>query len=391
VVTKRCLILATALLVALFLSACEDSISVQTPDTVNGGGGEESDNNIQQPPTPSDPSIEPTPEPEEPAAAEAPPIICDDPFRGRERAKPALSVELLPQPEEGLLFDPLRVIGFTFADGQPALIASPAQAYCLVAEELGGGLALGIVWTFAGDNGEPDGFVLAVNRETGEGTLVNLDFTEFRPIGMSSFPVDGDLTEPLDVLIRADGVCFRLESQRFCSQDEMLAVRSFQPDRYSAAVVEPLARARARLVEYGYLEGDEPILEGEAISEIEDRARIGECFPGESGSCPADVILAAVDGAPESALKGVLVVELPVRYAGDEAILPPGSYAVYVEVAEDGTPEVALVVGVTEDDEEFAADIPAVRAPDVDESGEAITAAIATCRLFNICLFWECQ
>jgi hypothetical protein len=383
---KRYLLLATILFVALTLAACGDNMTGGNAVTGIGGDGEQSPGeSAQQPATPPINDDEPTTVPDEP------PLTCGEPFPSTDRAKPALSVDALPRPAEALLFDPVRVIGFTFPDGQSALIASPARAVCIFDEHLGGGQALGVVWAFAGDNGEPDGYVLTVNPETGDGSLVNLDFTDFRSVGLTSFAVEGDLAEPIDVLIRADSVCFRLERERFCSQDELLAARSLQAGRYSSGIVEPLANARQLLIEYGYLEGNEQILDGQAISEIEDPDRIRECVPGESASCPADIILAAVDAAAESALQGVLVVELPMRYADAEAILPPGSYAVYVEVAEDGTPAAAFVMGVTENEEEFAAEIPAVRAPDVDESGEAITAAIATCRLFNICLFWECQ
>lgn len=302
-------------------------------------------------------------------------LYCEEPFPAQDYLKPPLNIDDLPQSVNPLLINRKRVIGFTFADGQAALLASPARARCRF--DRTGLTAVGVVWSWSEGKStdKPAVHVVAIdtrNHEEGaRGFLIPIDpaviaqessekmAQNIKPVrfAVSRLRAQGgaDFSQmpPADVSIRANSVCFRYGRMQFCSQDEyLLSPKSLFPKAYNEQVVHPILNAQrllqkqpsgpivrsARAARVLNREDAGNVLAEMAISEIEQPERIKECRPTEPRTCQADIIVAGIEPAGKISADtpmniGITVIkEKLYGFPSGEKDLQAGSYVIRADM-----------------------------------------------------------
>lgn len=335
-------------------------------------------------------------------AQDQPTIECGDVYVLRPPSKPPLGIELLPQPDPAELVNSERVIGFAFSDGTPALIASTAAANCI--GSVGGYEQVrfvGGVWLFEQPDAPTFRYV-AVSIDPGVVLLLDDQLQIVEEIETSGESVEvaagAPYVPPLDVSIRADSVCYIVQTDpqaftfmRYCIPS--LSARDLFADQYTAYVTDPLVTAAETL----QIELETVNLEA-AVSEIADFEHINSCAAGSTDyTCEADLIAAPF---LEPTLNGdyydlaLLVVVHPLRFYG--YTIQAGSYTLQVPADHDfqrlpeWTNEAALHLrGQSESGDPVEIDVPAVVAPFINE-GDIGLIEILGVRVFFWCVFNEC-
>lgn len=337
-------------------------------------------------------------------------FTCKDTFAIGEPSKPPLPLDGLAIPNDfkELPRHPNYVIGFHFLETDAALLAQPVQAQCeFTKREFG--VPLGVVWKID-VNRKSTAYVVALNldsanNEVAEGSLfdengtpkpIQFTVTQLKPTEAAPQAL------PIDVSIRANAVCFRVEDRRYCSsgsdQNELAARVQF-PDLYEKLVQVPLNQAVQVLKERDLLRTDKVDLDN-SVSEIEDPQRIKDCFPQKEGSCRADLIAAATltqrDQAQAGEVElGVLDVTADIQLDSSSSPLPvlsAGSYVLYSMLDEQNQMTLPVRVRgvVSATNEIIDKEVPAEIMPYTEPTG-----ATDVVEIFNIgfkqwfCLFWE--
>jgi len=339
---------------------------------------------------------------------------CDSPFESPIAAKPPLRRELLKTPPgfETLPLNSNRVIGFTFAEADHALIVQPVQAFCKF-ENPNLGSPMGVVWLLNENAEVIETYVVAIQLDSADGNvakgvLINSK-GEVQAISFLTIQMvrSEGASEPLfiDVTIRANGVCFRVEKVNYCSNEThapQLAVRKQFEPVYKQNVIVQVENAITQLVDKGLLDSNIPVDISSAISAIEDKERIKRCLPGEPTSCHADMIVAATKPnelpAPGERVDiGVLVVVKEINFSEGDADLKKlsaGYYVVSAEVNEQGRvmPPVQVRGVLSEGGQNIEGQIPAKPAPYISEDpkGDIGVVEISGIVLCGICIPPEC-
>lgn len=281
-------------------------------------------------------------------------FTCEDKFAIGEPGKPPLSLDDLTPPSDftELPRNPNYVIGFHFLKTDAALLAQPVQARCQFTNPEFGS-PLGVVWKIDEER-QSTAYMVALrpdtaNAERAQGFLFD-DQRAISPIDFTVTPLKPTEAAasalPIDVTIRANEVCFRVDDRRYCSSgsdQHELSVKDQFPTLYQELVQAQLARAAEALKTRDLLRTGEVALDN-SISEIEDAERVKSCSLQESESCHADLIaaptLAQPEQPPNSEVEvGVLNVTADIQLDGNDntlRTLPSGYYVVYAKSDEQG-------------------------------------------------------